>query len=190
MLEVPTTWKAGIGPAERAMQGKATLQLGYPSTPHTPNAALLKPRFLCYGLDQEGQLALEVSSGEVRSEKAVAKATALATPASKASPKRRKILIASDSETSDGEAPSTKNPAERRKNVACRGSRRNVAYKCHKEEEAKRDALKAEGQKRDAVEAKERRSKKDNTVQKIAARQRKGARTALEAQKTSKDAHE
>ena len=57
---------------------------------------------------------------------------------------------------------------------------RIAAYKLRKEEEAKRDAVEAEEKKR---------AKKDNTVQKIAARQRKEAQPALRAQK-KKDAAE
>ncbi|KAG9577973.1 hypothetical protein KCU97_g13071, partial [Aureobasidium melanogenum] len=57
---------------------------------------------------------------------------------------------------------------------------RIAAYKLRKEEEAKRDAIEAEEKKR---------SKKDNTAEKIAARQRKEAQAALKAQK-KKDAVE
>ncbi|KAI4760602.1 hypothetical protein E4T52_07458 [Aureobasidium sp. EXF-3400] len=51
---------------------------------------------------------------------------------------------------------------------------RIAAYKLRKEEEAEREAAEAENKKR---------SKKDNTVQKIAARQRKETQVALKAQK-------
>ena len=51
---------------------------------------------------------------------------------------------------------------------------RIAAYKLRKEEEAKRDAVQAEEKKR---------SKKDNTAEKIAARERKEAQDALKAQK-------
>ncbi|KAG9829750.1 hypothetical protein KCU77_g13689, partial [Aureobasidium melanogenum] len=57
---------------------------------------------------------------------------------------------------------------------------RIAAYKLRREEEAKRDAIEAEEKKR---------SKKDNTAEKIAARQRKEAQAALKAQK-KKDAVE